>query len=558
MQRTMRWGGGAVSAGLLAAGLLGVVLAPAMAPAPAGASAPVYYLALGDSLAYGIGASSPSDGYVGDLYRHEATRIEGLQLENLGCPGATTTSMLDGPGCSAGTQLADAEAFLAAHPGQVAFATIDIGANDVDGCLDGTTIDESCVENGLAAIGANLPQILSGLSAADPGLPLFAMNYYDPFLAVWLTGTSGQATAEESVDLLGDLNGTLDSAYTAAGATVADVATAFQSTDFATTGSWAGITLPQNVADICNWTNMCTAEDIHANTTGHALIAGVFEPLVDAALPATTCDPPTITSPATATATEGQAFSFTVDTCSTAVPSLRATHLPSGLAMVANGDGTATIHGTPSSRDAGVYDVTLTATVSGQTPAAQTLALTVDHPAVFHTRTLTLAHTGVAVDEPVVTTGGYPVPALTTSSALPPGLTLVDGGNGTATLEGTPGADGGGVWPVTVTATNGVGSPVTASYTLTVYQAPAFTSADGDTVTAHVPMTPFTVTTTGYPAPTLRAAGLPSGLHLVAAGGTGTISGTPGTMVGPGTYHVTLVASGRAGTVDQAFTLTVG
>ena len=55
------------------------------------------------------------------------------------------------PGCdyATGTQLGDAEAFLAAHPGQTAFVTIDIGANDVDGCTSGTTINESCVENGL-------------------------------------------------------------------------------------------------------------------------------------------------------------------------------------------------------------------------------------------------------------------------------------------------------------------------------------------------------------------------------------------------------------------------
>ena len=40
---------------------------------------------------------------------------------------------------AAGSQLDAAVAFLEAHPGQVAFITIDIGANDlVERCLDRT------------------------------------------------------------------------------------------------------------------------------------------------------------------------------------------------------------------------------------------------------------------------------------------------------------------------------------------------------------------------------------------------------------------------------------
>lgn len=521
---------------------------------PAGATTPVYYLALGDSLAYGTGATTTAQGYVNDIYEHEATRIAGLQLVNLGCPGATTTSMIDGPGCSAGTQLADAEAFLQAHPGQVAFATIDIGANDVDGCTDGTTIDESCVADGIDTVATNLPVILSGLAAAYPGLPVFGMNYYDPYLAVWLTGSSGQATAEESVTLLGDLNSTLAGDYAAAGDATVDVATAFQSTDFDTTGSWDGITLPQNVADICNWTNMCVAEDIHANDTGHALIAQTFEPTIDAAVAATTCDPPAITSAGSATATAGSPFDFTVTTCSALAPSFRGVHLPPGLAVVTSG-GQGEITGTPAARDTGVYTATLTATVPHQTPATQTFTVTVDHAPVFKRKGTVTTATGRLLDEPVVTEDGYPVPTLATASTLPAGVTLTDGGDGDATLSGVPAAGTGGSYPVVVTATNGVGAPVAQTLTLVVDQAPAITSGTSVTATAGQGMEPFTVTATGYPAPTLRIRGLPAGVHLTDDGdGTATLDGTPTTV---GTSTVTVIASGKAGLAEQVLTFTV-
>jgi len=100
--------------------------------------------------------------------------------------------MISGPSCGSGTQLGNAEAFLAAHPGQVSFVTIDIGANDILGCVQGTTLDPTCATNVLQTIDTNLTQILSGLEAAYPGIQVFGMNYYDPVLAAWLTGAAGQ------------------------------------------------------------------------------------------------------------------------------------------------------------------------------------------------------------------------------------------------------------------------------------------------------------------------------------------------------------------------------
>src|SRR6185369_1910757 len=67
----------------------------------------------------------------------------------------------------------------------------------------------------------------------------------------------------------------------AAGFPTADVATPFETDNFALTGSYLGQTEPQNVANICNWTHMCEAGDIHANNTGHAVLAQAFETLID-------------------------------------------------------------------------------------------------------------------------------------------------------------------------------------------------------------------------------------------------------------------------------------
>jgi hypothetical protein len=61
---------------------------------------------------------------------------------------------------------------------------------------------------------------------------------------------------------------------------------------------------------------------------------------------------------------------------------------------------------------------------------------------------------------------GFPVPALSESGALPAGVKFVDNKNGTGTLSGTPSAMG--IFPITFIAQNGVGSPATLAFTLTV------------------------------------------------------------------------------------------
>src|SRR5207302_63481 len=114
----------------------------------------------------------------------------------------------------------------------------------------------------------------------------------------------------------------------------------------------------------------------------------------------------------------------------------------------------------------------------------------------------------------------------------------------TATLAGTPASGEGGVVALTFNALNGVGPQVSQAFTLTVREAPAITSSNATTFTVGDHGT-FTVTTTGYPKPTLSKTGtLPAGVTFNAA--TGVLSGTPAAGTG-GAKQLTFRATNVAG-----------
>jgi hypothetical protein len=160
-----------------------------------------------------------------------------------------------------------------------------------------------------------------------------------------------------------------------------------------------------------------------------------------------------------------------------------------------------------------------------------------------------------------VTTNGYPtVTSISDGGATLPGnVTFHNNGDGTATLSGTPQAGTGGAYTFTITASNGVAPAATQQFTLYVDQPPAITSANNVTFIAGTPGS-FTVTTTGYPAPSISDGGfsLPSGLTFHDNGnGTATLSGTPASNTG-GVYTFTITASnGVSPNATQLFTLTI-
>jgi len=268
---------------------------------------------------------------------------------------------------------------------------------------------------------------------------------------------------------------------------------------------------------------------------------------------------PTFTSAASTTFTVGAAGSFSVTTDAFPAPAITETGaLPSGVSFVDNGDGTATLSGTPATGTGGVYTLHLKAANGIGTDGTQTFTLTVDEAVSITSANNTTFTVGTAGSFNV-TTHGFPTPSLSDGGAtLPGGVTFVDNGDGTATLSGTPATGTGGVYHFTITAHNGQTADATQSFTLTVDEAAAITSANHVTFTTGQAGS-FTVTTSGFPAPTLsETGGLPSGVTFADNGdGTGTLSGTPGATTG-GTYNLTFTAHNGIGTdAVQTFTLTV-
>jgi lysophospholipase L1-like esterase len=284
-----------IIATLCAALLAGLVVALADAPVSSADNNGVhYYLSLGDSLAAGEQPTLPpgqnfgDEGYADQLYALEQSRIPNLSLVKLGCGGETTASMItavptvfvpgigdvpyEGRGdhffCSFphGSQLADAVSFLHAHRGFVSFVTITIGGDDV---LHG---------GGAPAIEQNLPVILAALrDAAGPDVPIVGMNYYSPLLAEWF---SNPASLPGHIAGVVAFNNLLEGIYASFGDPVADVETAFSTTDTTPVGG-----VPLDVLRICQWTWVCAppplGPDIHANTGGYGVIAQAFETVLN-------------------------------------------------------------------------------------------------------------------------------------------------------------------------------------------------------------------------------------------------------------------------------------
>ena len=242
----------------------------------------VFYLSVGTSLSVGIQPNPAGqnrrtqEGYADQLHATLAEETSWLRLVKLGCKGETTVTMIDGGICDyeLGSQLAQAVKFLEDHQGSVALVTIDMGANDIESCGSLSGIDLACVAQALTDISANLPVILAALrSAAGPGVPIIAMNYYNPFLAAWF---ADPLLAEASAEFVLLFNNLLAAFYAGFGIPVADVAGAFASLDF--TPGPGGI--PINVLLICERTWMCApppvGPNIHANVAGYGAIAAAF------------------------------------------------------------------------------------------------------------------------------------------------------------------------------------------------------------------------------------------------------------------------------------------
>jgi lysophospholipase L1-like esterase len=287
------------------------------------------YLALGDSLAYGyqaakfksecpngpsgpgcnVVASSFNTGYVDRLSFLLRLRKPSIKTTNDGCPGESTDSFIRGgrgaltgfnfvpnpgfcgdqpaPGIGAiynkswlhhyygGTQLADALAFLAAHPNTNPI-TIDLGSNDVliflEQCGFGAVpncVTPASIGNLFAHIAGNMATIVGTLRAAAPHADIRVLGFYNAYPTV-LPGGNG---------LTKTLNATVKSAVTPFRARFADPLPVFNP------ASVTGGSEIRDIPRICILTNMCPggifnptspSADIHPTNAGYAVLAWIL------------------------------------------------------------------------------------------------------------------------------------------------------------------------------------------------------------------------------------------------------------------------------------------
>jgi len=172
---------------------------------------------------------------------------------------------------------------------------------------------------------------------------------------------------------------------------------------------------------------------------------------------------PSFTSGNAVTFQTGVFGSFTVTASGTPAPNISESGgLPGGVTFTNNGNGTATIAGTPLAGTGGIYNLNLTAS-NALGNAMQAFTLTVNQAPVITSANSANFPVGVFSSFSITSTG-FPAAAISESGALPNGVNFVNNGNGTGTLSGTPTVTG--TFNLSLGASNAAGS-TTQAFTLT-------------------------------------------------------------------------------------------
>jgi len=309
-------------------------------------------------------------------------------------------------------------------------------------------------------------------------------------------------------------------------------ATGFPIPEFSITG-----TLPQGVSwDSTTSTLSGTATENAGGTYGLVVNASNGVGLAASQnFTLTVNQAPVFTNLDHATFTAGSEGAFTFIATGYPKPTFATTsQLPDGITLDTT---TGNLAGIPAANAGGHYAITVIASNGVGAGTSQSFTLTVNQAPAF-----------VNLDHATFTAGsegafkfistGYPKPTFATTSQLPDGITLE---TTTGNLAGIPAANAGGHYAITVIASNGVGTDTSQSFTLTVNQAPAFTSPDNATFTLNE-FGSFTVSSESYPAATYTIVdgALPNGLSLDYA--SGVLSGTPANTEG-GLFKFTIAAN---------------
>lgn len=247
-----------------------LLLAGACGDADGGDNGPApNYLALGDSLAVGVGATdAATGGYVPRFHTYLESE-DGLDTEvvlnNVAVNGETSDSFItDG-------QLEAALAELTG--GRIRVVTLDIGGNDALDFLDAPEFEDCYPEldqtacftalgKALERFGDNFDNILDRLrTAAGADTPIFVMTYFNPLLGSGCA--SGELRTLSNIGLEGlprtpigeGINDIIRRVAAERGAKIAELIPDSRP-----------LLGPEEIAGDC----------IHANDTGHEVIAGAF------------------------------------------------------------------------------------------------------------------------------------------------------------------------------------------------------------------------------------------------------------------------------------------
>lgn len=262
-----------------------------------------YYLSLGDSYSIGYQPNAPGTGGTPGYTGYVAGKLK-MNLENFGCGGATTSSILSSIGCAdpaatnavaypTTTQEQAAISFIEtpANAGLVKLVTVSIGGNDITGCVSAgdTSAIVSCVVTNSGVAQTNIETLVGDLrtaldSSGDTGAQIIGLTYPDVILGQYVNPGGSSATTLAGLSVYA-FDHYVNPAFSAGYASVANSsfvnitdakykkATMGADTPLGSTTKLAPYgKIPRAVWEICTITWYCSEQNIHANTVGYEFI----------------------------------------------------------------------------------------------------------------------------------------------------------------------------------------------------------------------------------------------------------------------------------------------
>ncbi len=332
---------------------------------------------------------------------------------------------------------------------------------------------------------------------------------------------------------------------------------------FTNNGNGTGnIVFNPSVANVGNYVIVVTANDNKNGIATKAFTVNVstsvpenHNPVIVSVAPQTVTIPNVLTFGVTATDQDSDPLTLSI------------TGLPSFATFTDSGNGTGNVVVTPSTNDAGVYTLTITATDNNGGSTSQEITITINpalnqNPVISPVSPQTITIPNTLILGVSATDADGDTIALSVSN-LPSFATFTDNLNGTGSMVLNPSAGTEGVYDVTLTATDSKGGTATQVISINIIPAPnqnpIIAPLSPQTVT--IPNTlivGLSATDADGDAIALSISGLPSFATF-----TDNLNGTGSIVLSPapgneGTYEVTLTATdSRGGTSTQVVSIAV-